>query len=436
MIGRYEVPEIQALWSEESKFRTWLEVELAVCGVWKERGVIPTHAYEDIRARASFDIRRIDEIEQEVQHDMIAFVSSVAETVGENGRYIHLGLTSSDVIDTASSLTLKRSLAVVDGKVALLMKAVGKKAHEFRHVPCTGRTHGVHAEPTTFGLKLLNWHYQLSRDRERLSLATEQIGYGKISGAVGTYAHCEPSIERRVCELLGLKPALVSTQILQRDRHGNVMNTLALLGGALERFATEIRHLQRTEVMEAIEPFGSRQKGSSAMPHKRNPILSERICGMSRLLRGYALTAMENMALWHERDISHSSAERVIWPDAFHVAVYMLNKMIYIVENMQVNTEKMKENLEITRGLVFSQRILLDLVERFGLSREEAYAIVQENAMACWKGQKPFSELLMEDERVRSRISSEELAELFEPEYYLRWADEIFSRFSLDLDTK
>lgn len=436
MIGRYEVPEIQALWSEESKFRTWLEVELAVCGVWKERGVIPTHAYEDIRSRASFDIRRIDEIEQEVQHDMIAFVSSVAETVGENGRYIHLGLTSSDVIDTASSLTLKRSLAVVDGKVALLMKAVGKKAHEFRHVPCTGRTHGVHAEPTTFGLKLLNWHYQLSRDRERLSLATEQIGYGKISGAVGTYAHCEPSIERRVCELLGLKPALVSTQILQRDRHGNVMNTLALLGGALERFATEIRHLQRTEVMEALEPFGSRQKGSSAMPHKRNPILCERICGMSRLLRGYALTAMENMALWHERDISHSSAERVIWPDAFHVAVYMLNKMIYIVENMQVNTEKMKENLEITRGLVYSQRILLDLVERFGLSREEAYAIVQENAMACWKGQKTFSELLMEDERVRSRISSEELAELFEPEYYLRWADEIFSRFSLDLDTK
>ena len=436
MIGRYEVPEIQALWSEESKFRTWLEVELAVCGVWKERGVIPTHAYEDIRSRASFDIRRIDEIEQEVQHDMIAFVSSVAETVGENGRYIHLGLTSSDVIDTASSLTLKRSLAVVDGKVALLMKAVGKKAHEFRHVPCTGRTHGVHAEPTTFGLKLLNWHYQLSRDRERLSLAAEQIGYGKISGAVGTYAHCEPSIERRVCELLGLKPALVSTQILQRDRHGNVMNTLALLGGALERFATEIRHLQRTEVMEALEPFGSRQKGSSAMPHKRNPILCERICGMSRLLRGYALTAMENMALWHERDISHSSAERVIWPDAFHVAVYMLNKMIYIVENMQVNTEKMKENLEITRGLVYSQRILLDLVERFGLSREEAYAIVQENAMACWKGQKTFSELLMEDERVRSRISSEELAELFEPEYYLRWADEIFSRFSLDLDTK
>ncbi|GAB1399250.1 adenylosuccinate lyase [Aminivibrio sp.] len=436
MIGRYEVPEIQALWSEESKFRTWLEVELAVCGVWKERGVIPTHAYEDIRSRASFDIRRIDEIEQEVQHDMIAFVSSVAETVGENGRYIHLGLTSSDVIDTASSLTLKRSLAVVDGKVALLMKAVGKKAHEFRHVPCTGRTHGVHAEPTTFGLKLLNWHYQLSRDRERLGLAAEQIGYGKISGAVGTYAHCEPSIERRVCELLGLKPALVSTQILQRDRHGNVMNTLALLGGALERFATEIRHLQRTEVMEALEPFGSRQKGSSAMPHKRNPILCERICGMSRLLRGYALTAMENMALWHERDISHSSAERVIWPDAFHVAVYMLNKMIYIVENMQVNTEKMKENLEITRGLVYSQRILLDLVERFGLSREEAYAIVQENAMACWKGQKTFSELLMEDERVRSRISSEELAELFEPEYYLRWADEIFSRFSLDLDTK
>lgn len=432
MIGRYEVQEIQALWSEESKFRTWLEVELAVCGVWTERGVISSDAYEDIRARASFDIARIDEIEQEVQHDMIAFVSSVAETVGENGRYLHLGLTSSDVIDTGSSLTLKRSLAVVDGKVALLMKAIGKKAHEFRHIPCTGRTHGVHAEPTTFGLKLLNWYYQLSRDRERLCLATEQISYGKISGAVGTYAHCEPSIEKRVCELLGLKPALVSTQILQRDRHGNVMNTLALLSGALERFATEVRHLQRTEVMEALEPFGARQKGSSAMPHKRNPILCERICGMSRLLRGYALTAMENMALWHERDISHSSAERVIWPDAFHIVVYMLNKMIYIVENMQVNPEKMKENLEITRGLVYSQRVLLDLVERFGLSREDAYSIVQENAMECWKGEMTFLDLLTRDERIRSRISAEELAELFEPDYYLRWVDEIFSRFPVD----
>ncbi len=436
MIGRYEVPEIQALWSEESKFRTWLEVELAVCGVWRERGVIPSEAYEDIRAKASFDIERIDQIEQEVQHDMIAFVSSVAETVGENGRYIHLGLTSSDVIDTASSLALKRSLAVVDEKVAQLIDAVGKKALEFRHVLCTGRTHGIHAEPTTFGLKLLNWHYQLSRDRERLSLATEQISYGKISGAVGTYAHCEPSIEKRVCELLGLKSALVSTQILQRDRHANMMNALALLGGGLERFATEVRHLQRTEVLEALEPFGARQKGSSAMPHKKNPILCERICGMSRLLRGYALTAMENMALWHERDISHSSAERVIWPDAFHIVVYMLNKMIYIVEDMQVNPEKMKENLEITRGLVYSQRVLLDLVERFGLSREEAYSIVQENAMACWKGQKSFSELLTEDERIRSRISSEELAELFEPEYYLRWEDEIFSRFSLNQDIK
>lgn len=436
MIGRYQTAEIGALWSEEKKFETWLEVELAVCRVWMERGVIPPEAYEDICARASFDIARIDEIEQEVQHDMIAFVSAVAEKVGENGRYLHLGLTSSDVIDTASSLALKRSLSVVDEKVSLLMESIAEKAMKFRSALCVGRTHGVHAEPATFGLKLLNWYYQLTRDRERIALAAEQIGYGKISGAVGTYAHCEPSIEKRVCELLGLKPALVSTQILQRDRHGNVINTLALLGGALERFATEVRHLQRTEVMEVLEPFGARQKGSSAMPHKRNPILCERICGMSRLLRGYALTAMENMALWHERDISHSSAERVIWPDAFHVITYMLNKMNSIVKNMQVNTEKMKENLEITRGLVYSQRVLLDLVERFGLSREDAYSIVQENAMECWKGKKTFLELLSRDERIRSRISPDELAELFEPEYYLRWVDEIFSRFPVDQGTK
>ncbi len=436
MIGRYQTAEISALWSEEKKFETWLEVELAVCRVWMERGVIPEEAYEEICSHASFDIARIDEIEQEVQHDMIAFVSAVAEKIGENGRYLHLGLTSSDVIDTASSLALKRSLAVVDKKTALLMESIGKKALEFRSVPCAGRTHGVHAEPTTFGLKLLNWYYQLSRDRERIALAAEQIGYGKISGAVGTYAHCDPSMEKRVCSLLGLKPALVSNQILQRDRHGNVTNTLALLGGALERFATEIRHLQRTEVMEALEPFGARQKGSSAMPHKRNPILCERICGMSRLLRGYALTAMENMALWHERDISHSSAERVIWPDAFHIVTYMLDKMNGIVKNMQVNTEKMKENLEITRGLVYSQRVLLDLVERFGMSREEAYSIVQENAMACWKGEKSFWELLSRDERIRSRISPEELAELFEPGYYLRWVDEIFSRFPMDPGVK
>ena len=429
MIDRYSVKEIAAIWSEENKFGSWLEVELAVCRAWMEKGVIPSEAYGDICARASFDVKRIDEIERQVNHDMIAFVSAVAEKVGENGRYIHLGLTSSDVIDTAASLLLKRSLEVTAERVKELMTAVMKRAEQYRYTPCVGRTHGIHGEPMTFGLKLLNWHYQLGRDLERIALASEQIGYGKISGAVGTYAHCDPSIERRVCQLLGLKPALVSNQILQRDRHANVMSTLALLGGALDRMATEIRHLQRTEVMEVLEPFGAGQKGSSAMPHKRNPILCERISGMSRLLRGYALTAFENMTLWHERDISHSSAERVLWPDAFHVICYMLAKMTGIVEGMQADTKKMEENLGLTKGLVYSQRVLLDLVERFGLSREDAYAIVQDNAMECWKGGRSFSELLWEDRRVNTRLSREELLSLFEPGHYFRWVDEIFGRF-------
>ncbi len=430
MIERYQTREMSVLWGEENKFAVWLEVELAVCRAWMEKGVIPPEAYDEIVSRASFDIDRINEIEAQVNHDVVAFVSSVAEKVGESGRYIHLGLTSSDVLDTAYSAMLKRSFGVVREKTARLMDAIREKAEEFKYTPCVGRTHGIHGEPYTFGLKMLNWLYQLQRDMERLDLAEEQVGYGKISGSVGTYAHCDPSIESRVCELMDLKPALVSTQILQRDRHANALSTIALLGGALERFATEIRHLQRTEVMEAMEPFGARQKGSSSMPHKRNPILCERVCGMSRVLRGYALTAMENMPLWHERDISHSSAERIIWPDAFHLITYMLDRMIFIVGNMVVNPAKMRENLDITKGLVFSQRILLDLVGRFGLSREEAYAIVQENSMKCWEGEKTFRELLALDERISSRISEAELAELFDPGYYFRYVDDIFGRFN------
>lgn len=430
MIARYQTPEISALWCEENKFAVWLEVELAVCRAWMEKGVIPEEAYRDIVGRASFDIDRINEIEEQVNHDVVAFVSAVAEKVGESGRYVHLGLTSSDVIDTASSAMLKRSFGVVRKKTASLMDAVREKAEKYKYTPCAGRTHGIHGEPYTFGLKMLNWLYQLQRDTERLSLAEEQVSYGKISGSVGTYAHCDPSVEKRVCELMDLKPALVSTQILQRDRHANALTAIALLGGALDRFATEIRHLQRTEVMEVMEPFGARQKGSSSMPHKRNPILCERVSGMSRVLRGYALTAMENMTLWHERDISHSSAERVIWPDAFHLVTYMLDRMIYIVNGMVVNTEKMRENLEITKGLVFSQRILLDLVGRFGLSREDAYSIVQENSMKCWEGEKTFRELLGEDARIASRLTESELAELFNPEYYFKHVDSIFSRFN------
>lgn len=432
MIERYSTKEMNALWSEENKFRTWLEVELAVCKVWNERGVIPSEAYDEICTKADFSIQRINEIEEQVQHDVIAFVSAVAEKVGANGRYIHLGLTSSDVIDTASSLSLKRSLAVVDEQVLHLMSSIKKRAEEFKYAPCAGRTHGIHGEPTTFGLKLLNWYHQLQRDRERIALASEQINYGKISGAVGTYAHCDPDLEKRVCETLGLRPALVSTQILQRDRHANILNTLALLGSALDRFATEIRHLQRTEVMEVLEPFGARQKGSSAMPHKRNPIICERISGMSRLLRGYALTGMENINLWHERDISHSSAERVVWPDAFHAITYMLTKMTNVVESMRVDTSKMKENLELTRGLVYSQRILLELVEHFGMLREEAYAIVQENAMKCWQEKTPFCDLLLNDKRISALIPEEQLRSFFAPEYYCRWVEDVFNRFSED----
>jgi adenylosuccinate lyase len=418
---------MNSIWSEESKVSAWLEGELAVCRVWMEKGVIPADAYGDICEKASFDIGRINEIEEQVHHDVIAFVSAVAEKVGENGRYIYLGLTSSDVIDTASSLSLKRSFSIVKEKTEALMDVMHDGQRNSNTPPVSGaprdprRTHHLRAEAPQLALPAPEGH-------ERLELAEEQVSYGKISGAVGTYAHCEPSVERRVCDLLGLKPSCINTDSPERPAQQR-NECSALLGGALDRFATEIRHLQRTEVMEAMEPFGAKQKGSSAMPHKRNPILCERISGMSRLLRGYALTAMENMTLWHERDISHSSAERVIWPDAFHLITYMLSKMTYIVKNMVVNTSKMRENLDITRGLVFSQRVLLDLVERFNLPREEAYAIVQENAMKCWSGRKSFRELLLEDDRVSSRISPEDLGDLFSTDHYFRWVDEIFARF-------
>ncbi|WP_024822163.1 MULTISPECIES: adenylosuccinate lyase [Aminobacterium] len=430
MIERYETEEMKRMWSDHNKYQTWLQVELAVCKAWTEEGLIPEEALKDIEEKADFDIERIYEIESQVHHDVIAFVSAVAEKVGANGRYIHLGLTSSDVLDTASSLMLRKSLDVVLEKVNKLAGLIWEKAKEYKYTPCVGRTHGIHAEPMTFGLKLLNWYYELIRDRERILQAREQINYGKISGAVGTYAHCPTKIEKRVCELLGLHPAAVSTQILQRDRHAHIMNVLALLGAGIERMAVEIRHLQKTEVLEAMEPFGKKQKGSSAMPHKRNPILCERLTGMARLLRGYASTAMENVALWHERDISHSSVERIIWPDAFHLVTYMLKKMSQIVEGMDISPENMEKNLYLTQGLVFSQRVLLELVEKFKLSREDAYAVVQENAMKCWHGEGSFADLLWSDSRVNRYLSRDELDKLFDIDYYFKAIDEIFLRFS------
>lgn len=435
MIDKYTTPEMAKIWSERNKFARWLEVELAVCRAWAEDGVIPQEDLCVILERASFDEARIAEIEAVTQHDVIAFVSSVAEKIGPPGRYVHLGLTSSDVIDTASSLLLSEALDVVLEALDDLKKALARKAWQYRYTPTAGRSHGVHAEPTSFGLKLLGFVSELERDGARLSETKKEIRVGKLSGAVGTYANCPPHIEARVCKTLGLDPDPVSSQIVQRDRHARVMTDLAIYGGGLERLALEIRHLQRTEVMEAQEPFGKGQKGSSAMPHKKNPILCERACGMARLLRGCAQSSLENIALWHERDISHSSVERVIWPDAFHLAHYMNNIMKRIIEGLVVNESQLQKNLNRTKGLLFSGRLLLALVE-WGLNREEAYAIVQESAMRCWEsaleGEPSVSllSLLLSDPRLAG-FEDEKLKALFDVDFYLRYVDEIFARFEI-----
>ncbi|MDR2179165.1 MAG: adenylosuccinate lyase [Synergistaceae bacterium] len=431
MIDRYTTAAMSKIWSEENRFALMLQVELAACRAWSEEGRIPREALDDILKKAAFSVTRIGEIESTVHHDVIAFVTSVAESIGENGRYVHLGLTSSDVLDTASSLMLRDALALVKEAVLELDAAVTEKALKYKHLPCVGRTHGIHAEPMTLGLKFLNWHAELQRDLERVDLAASQISWGKISGAVGTYALCPPEIEARVCELLGLSPALVSNQILQRDRHAQVLSALALLGCGLERMAMEVRHLQRTEVGELYEPFGSGQKGSSAMPHKRNPIKSERVCGMARLLRGYALTAMENVALWHERDISHSSTERVIWPDAFHTVHFMLSDMRDILAKLTVDEKRIQEDLELTHGLIYSQRVMLALLDELALPREAVYEIVQDNAMLTAQGGGKFIDLLKKDPRLEGLIDAEKLASLFEANFYTRYVDRIFERFGL-----
>ena len=429
MIERYETPEIKAIWNDQNRFQKWLDVEMAVCRAWNEAGKIPDEDYRNIVEKASFSVERIREIEEVTQHDVIAFVSSVAESIGESGRYVHLGLTSSDVIDTASSLLLSESLDAVLVALRDLHKVLGSKAVEYKTTPCAGRTHGIHAEPTTFGLKLLNHYAEIGRDIDRISQSKKEIMVGGLSGAVGTYANCPPSIEARTCELLGLSVDPVSTQVIQRDRHARIVTDAAICGGSLERLALEIRHLQRTEVLEALEPFKKGQKGSSAMPHKKNPILCERICGMSRLLRGYTIPAVENIALWHERDISHSSVERVMWPDIFHLVLYMTRTMTKIISGLTVNSEKMKDNIEITKGLLFSGRVLVTLVEKEGISREEAYAIAQSNAMRCWNEKIPLLELLKNDPRI-NKMSESELESLFDLEYYLKHIDEIFGRFT------
>jgi len=427
MIARYTLPQMGAIWAEENKLRCWLDVEIAVCEVLAEEGQIPAAALETIRSKADFDPARVAEIENKVRHDVIAFLTAVGEKVGPEARYIHLGLTSSDMLDTATALQMVQASDLIIGKTRDLMKVLERRAREFRSTPMIGRTHGIHAEPTTFGLKLALWHDEMSRSLARLETARETARVGKISGAVGTYAHLSPSIEARVCGKLGLKPAPISTQVVQRDVHAEWLAALALTGAALETFAVEIRHLQRTEVREAEEPFARGQKGSSAMPHKRNPVNCEQISGLARLLRSNLTAGLENMALWHERDISHSSVERVILPDSAILLHYMLDRFTGIVDGMQVYPGRMLANLESSNGLVYSGTLLL-AITRKGSSREDAYAAVQESAMKCWETGRPFKDLILEEPRITGLLSRSEIDEAFDLGHHLRYVDAIFER--------
>lgn len=430
MISRYTRPEMGAIWTDENRFRIWLDIEVLACEAQAELGAIPKDAAAVIRKKAKFDAARITEIEREVKHDVISFLTNVSEHIGSESRFVHLGMTSSDVLDTALALQMKSAGELLLRELGTLRDVLARRAKEFKHTVMVGRTHGVHAEPTTFGLKLALWYDQTRRDIERLRSATTAIAVGQISGAVGTYEHLDPFVERYVCEKLGLQPAPISTQILQRDRHAQFMNTLAIIGGSLETFATEIRHLQKTEVLEVEEYFSKGQKGSSAMPHKRNPISCERIAGLARVLRGNAHAALENMALWHERDITHSSVERIIIPDSCILLDYMIDTMTGVLEDLIVYPENMKKNLERTRGLIFSQSVLLALTKA-GMKREDAYAAVQRHAMEAWKTEKSFKELLQNDRTVMSHLKDGELDQLFDVNKSLEKVDYIFERVGL-----
>jgi len=436
MIERYSLPEMTAVWSTRHKTDSWLRVELLVCEGWAREGVIPADAMEKIR-HAAYDMQRMREIEQETHHDVIAFLRSIQEQLGPEGRYIHLGLTSSDVLDTGLAAQLKEAGALLTSSLAELVRVVELAAVRYKYTLMAGRTHGIHAEPTTFGLKLALWVNELRRGQQRLKAALEQATVGKISGAVGTHATVPPQIEEFVCGQMGLGVEAVSSQIVQRDRHAQFITTLALIGCSLEKMAQEIRHLQRTEVSEVFEPFAAGQQGSSAMPHKRNPELCERICGLARVLRGFAVTAMENVALWHERDISHSSAERIIIPDACTLLHYMLHIFTDVIAGLQVDAERMRINLDMTGGLVFSQRILLALIDK-GAGRQEAYKMVQRNAKKVWgmasKGAiagPALVDALKEDPKVAQYLSSSELLELTDTDYYVKYIDTAFARLGL-----
>lgn len=430
VIERYSLPEIKKIWTDEERFSIWLDIEIAACESNNQLGVISDADLKEIKNKADFDTKRILEIEEEVKHDVIAFLTNVAEYVGPSARYIHYGLTSSDVLDTALAVQLVRAGQLIERQLKSFTQVVGTRAKEFKNTIMIGRSHGIHAEPITFGLKLAVWYDELNRQQHRLHEAIETIRVGQISGAVGTYDHLDPQVQDYVCLKLGLKSANISTQVLQRDRHAHFMSTLALIGATIEKIAVEIRHLQRTEVLEAEEGFTKGQKGSSAMPHKKNPIISERLTGMARLLRGNAHTAMENVALWHERDISHSSVERVIMPDSTMILYYMLKKSEELITNLNVFPENMMRNLNITNGLFSSQVVLLALTQK-GVSREKAYRMVQRNAMRVWDEKLNFEDLLQKDEELAAALSAEEIADLCSIEKRLSKVDYIFEKVGL-----
>jgi adenylosuccinate lyase len=429
MIERYSRPEMKRVWSDENKFNKWLEVEMAACDAWAEVGVIPREAIPKIKL-AKCNLKRMEEILKETHHDVTAFLGSVAESLGDESRFIHLGLTSSDVIDTALSLQLIEAAEILTQDIKSLISVLAKRAMEHKYTVMIGRTHGIHAEPISFGLKLALWFEEMRRNLQRLTEAKKIIAVGKISGATGTYATVPPEVEEKACAKLKLAPAPISSQVLQRDRHAQFVTTLAIIASSLEKFATEIRALQKTETREVEEPFSAGQTGSSAMPHKRNPELCERICGLARLVRGYALTSMENIALWHERDISHSSTERIILPDSCFLLDYCLSLLTSVVSGLYVYPKKMKQDMELTRGLIFSQRVMLALINK-GLSRQTAYQLVQRNAMKAWKDNKNFLTLLKADSEVTNTLPLPELEPLFDYNYYLRYVDDIFARLGL-----
>ncbi|NEU76874.1 adenylosuccinate lyase [Hassallia byssoidea VB512170] len=431
MIERYTLPEMGNLWTEAYKLKTWLQVEIAVCEAQAELGYIPTEAVEEIKAKANFDPKRVLEIEAEVRHDVIAFLTNVNEYVGDAGRYIHLGLTSSDVLDTALALQLIASLDLLLQYVEDLITSIREKAREHRYTVMAGRSHGIHAEPITFGFKLAGWLAEMLRHQERLKILKKTIAVGKISGAVGTYANIDPRVEAIACAKLGLQPDTASTQVISRDRHADYVQQLALLAASIERFAVEIRNLQRTDVLEVEEFFSKGQKGSSAMPHKRNPIRSERLTGMARIIRSHTVAALENVALWHERDISHSSVERVMFPDACILTHFMLKETIDLVKNLLVYPENMERNLNCYGGVVFSQKVLLALIEK-GMKREEAYKIVQESAHAAWnKPEGNFHDLISKEPRVTEKLSPAEIAECFDPQQHLKHLEEVYQRLGI-----